>query len=126
LDDGVTRCKVEASASHTYGGAGLGQPNPVDILGGGLSCYDINNNNVYSNLYADTTSFQGNTNTISAADCHTKGDVTIRTAFNSASNTFTVCKITYNGADTEGVVTNDIDSNYVSVSSTKCTIYIPC
>ncbi|KAI4938762.1 uncharacterized protein J4E92_000043 [Alternaria infectoria] len=108
-----------------YGGGGPGQA-IINTTSGALICYDVNNEKIYVNTDADTTNFQGNTNTISAADCHTLGDVTFRTSFNSASNYFQICTITYNGVDTEGVVTTDIDSGTVSVSSTYCTIYIPC
>ncbi|KAI4624399.1 hypothetical protein J4E83_004073 [Alternaria metachromatica] len=123
--DGVTRCKVEAEASHSYGGGGPGQV-PVDITGGGIYCYDVNDNQVYANGDANVNNFNGATNTVSGADCHTQGDVTFHTAYNTASNHFEICTITYNGADTEGVVTSNIDSGTVSVSTSYCTIYIPC
>lgn len=124
-DDGVTRCKVEAEASHTYGGGSYYQQ-PVDITGGGIYCYDVNDSQVYANGDANVDNFNGATNTVSGADCHTLGDVTFHTAYNSASNHFEICTITYNGADTLGVVTSSIDSGTVTVSSSYCTIYIPC
>ncbi|KAI4945004.1 hypothetical protein J4E91_008349 [Alternaria rosae] len=60
-DDGVTRCKVEAKASHTYGG-GSPYQQPVDITGGGIYCYDVNNNQVYYNTDANVDDFNGATN----------------------------------------------------------------
>ncbi|KAI4674872.1 uncharacterized protein J4E84_010313 [Alternaria hordeiaustralica] len=107
-DDGVTRCKVEAQASHTYGGGSYYQT-PVDITSGTLYCYDVNNDMVYYDHDADVENFNGATSTVSAGDCHTLGDVTFHTAYNSASNHFEICSVNYNGADTQGVVTSSID-----------------
>ncbi|KAH7401018.1 hypothetical protein DE146DRAFT_781933 [Phaeosphaeria sp. MPI-PUGE-AT-0046c] len=124
-DDGVQRCKVQAKATHQYGGGSPYQAIIDNVSKGSVTCYDKDDKEVFSRPRT-AEAFGGDTTTVTAAECRTLGDVTLKTSFNSASNNFVTCTATYNGVDTNGVTATDIDTNIVSTSTAFCYIYIPC
>ncbi|OAK99695.1 hypothetical protein IQ06DRAFT_348232 [Phaeosphaeriaceae sp. SRC1lsM3a] len=124
-DDGVQRCKVQAKALHQYGGGSPYQQAVDNVSNGAVTCYDKDDNAVFSKPRT-AEAFQGDVTTVTAAECRTLGDVTLKTSFNSASNSFVTCTATYNGVDTEGVKATHIETNIVSTSTAFCYIWIPC
>jgi hypothetical protein len=116
--------KVEAAASHSFRCGSSGSA-PVNNLGGGIACYDVDVKKVYTKLVETTGN--GNTNTITNGDCNTVGgDITFTTNFNQASNTFQRRQVQYTGLEYTGTVTNHNEINVVTVMHSYYTVGIPC
>jgi hypothetical protein len=118
-------CKIQASASHSYGGGGVGQP-PIDnVSKGSVRCFNAKGDEVTSKD-RKANPFDSDKTTLTAAECHLKADVTMHTTFNSASNGFVDCTATSGGKVIPGKKSTDITTNIVSVSKAFCTVHVPC
>jgi hypothetical protein len=115
-------CRVEAYASHSYGGGGPGQA-VINRYAYAVNCY-----NAEGGLHWQTPhgQYTGGGVGIHRQDCGTQQDIWIDTAYNDASNHFIKCLANYNGQEARGEENDHIDSGIVSVSSSTCTYYFPC
>jgi Subtilase family/LysM domain len=117
-------CHFQVIESHSFGGGGPGQTR-LDITTGGYNVYN-NEGRLVLNKFENRDNFQGLTTYLSADVLHTSHDITFTTSYERASSHFTSCWYDAGNGRVDGSVTDKLDSNIVSVSTSTCEFTIIC